>query len=238
MKKNRFIEQVNLYLDCELPAEEAETFFEAIRANADYHQIYRDYCQIHNACTELSCGFAEKRARSTIWQRIYAVGGMAAAFALLFMAGRNLAPIVSAPSSGGAIATNPELAASSLSDDEILTVLQADFFEMEPLNVSALLDTPVRFDVASFEVAIEAEAARNWEPEFSFRTSSPLQASTFEHELLSSAHSATGVYGASLEASPFSFGETDSALRFDIDRMSFRPVAIIEEQEIGESGNF
>lgn len=62
MTHEKFIESLNLYLDGELPPAEAANLEREIAGNLEYRRVYRQYCQMQNACAELSERFREEAA--------------------------------------------------------------------------------------------------------------------------------------------------------------------------------
>lgn len=62
MTNDKFIELLNLYLDGELPAEQAASLEREICGSPERHRVYRQYCQMQNACAELSVHFREEAA--------------------------------------------------------------------------------------------------------------------------------------------------------------------------------
>jgi len=94
MEIERFKELLNLYLDDEISSADLSDLISETRRDPERQEIFLDYCRIHKACTllrnELNAQSAPKRS---VRQTIYALGGLAAAFALLAMAGRNMVPL-------------------------------------------------------------------------------------------------------------------------------------------------
>lgn len=62
MTHEKFIESLNLYLDGELPPHEAAELEREIAGNLERRRIYRQYCQMQNACGELAERFREEAA--------------------------------------------------------------------------------------------------------------------------------------------------------------------------------
>ncbi len=62
MTHDKFIELLNLYLDGELPPAQAAELEREIAASPDRHRIYRNYCQMQNACAVLSERFRDDAA--------------------------------------------------------------------------------------------------------------------------------------------------------------------------------
>ena len=94
MNQDRFIELLNLYLDEEISADDHSDLMLEISVDPERQKTFREYTRMHEACTQLGASFESRPARRSIRQTIYAIGGLAAAFALLGMAGRNLMPFM------------------------------------------------------------------------------------------------------------------------------------------------
>ena len=62
MTHEKFIELLNLYLDGELPPSEAVVLEREIAGSVERRRIYRQYCQMQNACAELAERFREEAA--------------------------------------------------------------------------------------------------------------------------------------------------------------------------------
>lgn len=204
MNKQVFIERLNLYLDEELSPDEAEELLEAIRQNPEYHRIYVQYCQLFNACSQLGGAFAEPKAANSWRQKVYAIGGMAAAGALLFMAARNLSPLIGdnvdqsaqiepAAGSFAGVETEPLLVmdVNELNGQELrfgeglmpvsFNVEKAFDRGDEPLNFGSDSDVSfVRFAADQSTVTDQVWTKKE------FKFGEPVAASTFEHEALSS----------------------------------------------------
>lgn len=118
MTKERFLELVNLYLDNEIEEQETEVLFEAIESNDEFRRIYDDYSRITVACSMLSPAQVEVRTRRNFSQIVYAVGGLAAAFALVGLAVRNLEPIFQNGEASSPAALAP--VARQLNADQVL----------------------------------------------------------------------------------------------------------------------
>ncbi len=128
MNKSRFIELLNLYLDNELSAEEADELLHETRRDPRRYELYLQYCRIHKACSSLDPILGEKTSSWSFRQLMYSVGGMAATLALLFFAAQNLRPMFE-------VATQPaEFAANQAeSDPESSFSVDTEEFEvMEP----------------------------------------------------------------------------------------------------------
>ncbi len=120
MNKERFTELLNLYLDDEISSSELSELMDETRRCPDRQKLFLDYCRIHKACSLMGDTFTTSQSRRSFKQVAYAVGGLAAAFALLGMAGRNLLPMLngtsgnavvvqSSPSEGSSIRFFPEI---------------------------------------------------------------------------------------------------------------------------------
>lgn len=94
MNQDRFIELLNLYLDEEISSEDLSDLMAETHRDPDRRKVFREYNRIHDACLQVGASFDSRPARRSIRQTIYAIGGLAAAFALLAMAGRNLMPFI------------------------------------------------------------------------------------------------------------------------------------------------
>ena len=53
MKESKFIELLNLYVDHQISADDAALLEAEVRGNAERRRVYRQYCQIQKACTQL-----------------------------------------------------------------------------------------------------------------------------------------------------------------------------------------
>ncbi|MFT3828295.1 MAG: zf-HC2 domain-containing protein [Opitutaceae bacterium] len=62
MTHDQFIELLNLYVDGELPPARAAELERAIATDAERRRIYRQYCQMQNACAGLAEHFREEAA--------------------------------------------------------------------------------------------------------------------------------------------------------------------------------
>lgn len=143
MNQNRFIELLNLYLDEEISADDRSDLMLEISGDPERQEVFREYTRIHNACAQLGSNFESRPARRSIRQTIYAIGGLAAAFALLGMAGRNLMPFMDG------------------SQNETIVVQPAE------TNTDGLFFP----DVASFEVVTPRFVAANEEPRINYMVS-------------------------------------------------------------------
>lgn len=144
MKNERFVELLNLYLDSEISPEDLAELRAETRRNPEHQKMFLDYCRIYKACSQLGDSFEAKARKRSFKQVAYAFGGLAAAFALLGMAGRNLLPmingstakpaIVQGGSSNGNSVFFPEIASSDDFSDQFF-VLNA-LPEVEYVGVS------------------------------------------------------------------------------------------------------
>ena len=57
MKESKFIELLNLYVDHHITAEDAALLEAEVRTNPDHRRVYREYCQMQKACTQLGDAF-------------------------------------------------------------------------------------------------------------------------------------------------------------------------------------
>ena len=95
MEIERFKELLNLYLDDEISSVELSELISETRRDPERQELFIEYCRIHKACSRLRNQLnGERVGRRSVRQLIYAFGGLAAAFALLAMAGRNLVPLI------------------------------------------------------------------------------------------------------------------------------------------------
>lgn len=69
MTHEKFIEQLNLYLDGELPPGESVELERAIAENIEYRRVYRQYCQMQQACAGLAERFREEAAPAPQFRR-------------------------------------------------------------------------------------------------------------------------------------------------------------------------
>ncbi|MDB6093382.1 MAG: putative transrane anti-sigma factor [Verrucomicrobia bacterium] len=53
MKDSKFIELLNLYVDHQITADDAALLESEVRTNPDRRRVYRQYCQMQKACTQL-----------------------------------------------------------------------------------------------------------------------------------------------------------------------------------------
>ncbi len=93
MNSQRFTELLNLYLDDEISPQDLGDLMAETRRCEDRQRLFVDYCRIHKACVLLGDPSDRKGRNRSLRQVVYALGGLAAAFALLGMAGRNLVPL-------------------------------------------------------------------------------------------------------------------------------------------------
>jgi hypothetical protein len=57
MKESKFIELLNLYVDHHISPDDAALLEAEVRTNPEHRRVYRQYCQIQKACTELGEAF-------------------------------------------------------------------------------------------------------------------------------------------------------------------------------------
>lgn len=62
MKDTEFIEQLNLYLDNEISAEDAARLEAEVQSNPARRRVYQDYCRMQKACKLLAEDFADGKA--------------------------------------------------------------------------------------------------------------------------------------------------------------------------------
>ena len=96
MKDHEFIELLNLYLDHEIGAEGAARLEAEVTNNLARRRIYRQYCQMDRACSQLSEKFegaapeparvATPARRSWSWSASVYAGGLAAAACVVVVA--------------------------------------------------------------------------------------------------------------------------------------------------------
>ena len=234
MNKQSFIERLNLYLDEELSPEESEELLTEIRANPEYHRTYVQYCQLFNACSRLGDKFSEPK-RGVQWrQKVYAYGGMAAAVALLFLAARNLAPMIDGLDGELALSTP---AAKSVNSDfsESLRVMDVNDVNGRTVLLGESL-VPVSFDLdkafardgqphnfgsdadvkfASFTVVQDKQIEDVWAKR-SFTFGEAVETSTFAHEELSLQDPAEA--GFTVQSVGSSFSATNDQVRYEFGR--------------------
>jgi len=112
MKESEFIELLNLYLDHEISAEDAARLEAEVASDPAHRRIYRQYCQMDRACSQLADQFqgtipaadevvARARARRNWTGGVYAAGLAAAAciaaVAILRMRSQAPQPAATAP---------------------------------------------------------------------------------------------------------------------------------------------
>lgn len=249
MNKARFIERLNLHLDGELSAEESEELFRAMRRSEDFQRIYRQYCQIYSACAQLGGDFANERKASPVLQRVYAIGGLAAAFALLALAAQNLAPVIGLerPLALDFQPVELAVAAPASTNDapaERLLIVDADTLRKDTLALHEL--ELANFDVdAAFEADRDVQSApvgvtfatygaekQSLAPEARwkrpFLLEQPRRAATFQHEAITAQDAAKATLGERQVSSSHAVGLTDAdgEIRFDLKRAEAFPVSL------------
>ncbi len=151
MNNQRFTELLNLYLDEEISPEDLNDLMAETRRSDDRQKMFVDYCRIHKAYVLLGDSFEANQKRRSFKQMVYAIGGLAAAFALLGMAGRNLLPMINGGHSDAAIVQSsdpesgpvffPEIASTNTISSRFLKVNQPA--QLENVGLS-LLGRPSR----------------------------------------------------------------------------------------------
>lgn len=253
MNKQRFIERLNLHLDGELSAEESEELFKAMRRSEEYQRIYAQYCQIYNACSLLGEGFADERKRQPVRQKLYAISGLAAAFALLALAAQNLAPVIGGSQqlaevpSGGDIQLEVALPISTnAAPEERLVVLNAEELRGKPITIGSVelasFDVDAAFEASrdgnSYEDGVTFVSAKDTQPQNSetvrwrrpFLLEKAVPASTFEHEVLSARESAMSAFNEQQGIAARDALVADGEIRFDARRAEISPVRGIDSQ--------
>ncbi|MDQ8205082.1 hypothetical protein [Pelagicoccus sp. SDUM812003] len=239
MNKERFIEKLNLYLDDELSSEESEKLIAAVRRNPEYHRIYLQYRQIHQACAQLGDAYSNPEKAAPAWrQKVYALGGMAAAVGLLALAAQNLSPFVSRPALAEPLIaeTPPAKTSVNVAQAEPLQVMKVeeidgksyrleDSFEVVSFDLESIFQEaktatsfapPLGVEFARFEVGSKSKPEHKWQQNFAF--GEPVQASTFEHEAVSSQERAANDYGLQAVDAREDGIVADSSVRFDLER--------------------
>ena len=151
MTKKRYLEQLNLFLDDELPLEERDELRRAIHSSPEFFAIYRQYCMINEACSRLGADFLEQPQKRSARQMFYAASGMAAAVALLALAATNLSPLFTDSSQPG-LAAQGEGSLEVASSDEFQSV-DMDAASREPGFENRFAADPLgNAQVASFEI--------------------------------------------------------------------------------------
>ena len=114
MTHEKFIELLNLYLDGALPPAEAAALERDIAGNLEHRRIYRQYCQMQNACGELAERFREEaspapyfrkgavvelpaRAQGGWFRSVALMASGALAACVVFVAVQQIAPDSAAP---------------------------------------------------------------------------------------------------------------------------------------------
>lgn len=142
MTKERFLELLNLYLDAEISLEEEKELQRELRFNPDRYALYLEYCQLNNACVAIGESFASAAVpqKRSFRQIVYATSGLAAAVALLFLAGQNLMPILTPH----VVEASPVAAVVELERSKSFSPI---FVMDEVLGAQFQLDTPPLGDV-------------------------------------------------------------------------------------------
>jgi len=203
MNKQRFIERLNLFLDGELSQDESNELLEAVARDPELNRIYVQYCQIFKACSELGGRMEDPKTPIAWRQKLYAIGGMAAAFALLFMAVRNLAPLIdeqdglaadgaeialgASPASGQVVFANAELSPGPGSASFELNDKMLEAAGESPIQLSEPVFTLGSAAISDLSADFSSEAGTAWSAELSsdYSLDTPDVPSTFDHERLS-----------------------------------------------------
>lgn len=144
MTKSRFIELLNLYLDNELTPREVGELMAEARAHPDRLALYREYCRIHRACSELELAAAAHEpppAPFGLKQALYAASGVAAACVLLFLAARNAQPFFQDGEAGATVARLERTAPLFLPQQDQFEVMSAS----AALDIEPMLDSRPQF---------------------------------------------------------------------------------------------
>lgn len=236
MNKQRFIERLNLYLDNELPEEEVGPLLEEIRSNEEYKRLYREYRLIQCAVAQLGEDFGERREAISPWrQKVYAIGGMAAAVALLALAAQNLSPLINSDGEG----LNPVSISKARSVNEaqgapsfVASGANASseiFFEGNEIDFASPFESRVKpFSVAGdvTYARFESETGKAVSPSFAdlgrvYSFDQAIDASTFQHEQIMVEESKLELnFGGSSKASA-----SEGSIRFDV----IRPFQSVKE---------
>ncbi|MBK1880198.1 hypothetical protein [Pelagicoccus mobilis] len=230
MNKQVFIERLNLYLDGELSAEESEELLAEVRENPEFHRIYVQYCQLFNACSKLGEKFVETKPASQWRQKVYAIGGMAAAGALLFMAARNLTPLIGGQADQLSQSV-PMMEPANGIESEPLLVMDVNELEGQRLSFGDGV-VPVAFDIekafdrgdqplnfgsdsnvsfARFTVDSSKKEEKVWAKK-EFKFGEAVRSSTFEHESLSGGEGDNRIF--SVRALGSALDEDDASVDF------------------------
>ena len=126
MKESKFIELLNLYVDHQLSPAEAELLEAEVRGNPERRRVYRQYCQMQKACTELAANFRSQvpatepklaefpRRRQAPGAMVFATGLLAAAACVTVVLGVRSRLVVSTPEARGPVAAQPAAAAAPM----------------------------------------------------------------------------------------------------------------------------
>lgn len=126
MKDQEFIELLNLYLDHEIPVEDAARLEAEVQRNPARYRVYREYCQMHKACALLSPAHAGEipavaafESPSQAWGNPFALGGLMAAAAAVAFVFLNHGPSAAPTSGGSGVVAENAMAAPASSDRAI-----------------------------------------------------------------------------------------------------------------------
>jgi anti-sigma factor RsiW len=91
MNETKFIELLNLYVDRQISPAEAEQLEAEVRSNPEHRRVYREYCRMQKACTELAETFRAQAPAgdpqvARLGHRRRATGGMPFAVGLAAVA--------------------------------------------------------------------------------------------------------------------------------------------------------
>ena len=112
MKDQEFIELLNLYLDHEISEADAARLEAEVQRSPARYRVYREYCQMHKACTLLAPAHAAEapvvtqlESRSWGWMNPFAVGGLVAAAAAVALVFNRAPTAVPESNAGGVVAS-------------------------------------------------------------------------------------------------------------------------------------
>lgn len=69
MKDSEFIELLNLYLDHEISAADAARLEAEVRSNLERRRVYRQYCQMQQACKAIAADFTTEEAAPAVGEK-------------------------------------------------------------------------------------------------------------------------------------------------------------------------
>lgn len=123
MNESKFIELLNLYVDHQISPAEAELLEAEVRSNPEHRRVYRQYCQMQKACTEIAESFRNqapatepklaefKPRRRASGGAVWATGLLAAAACVAVVLGVRSRLAVTNPNSRGPVAVQLDPAA-------------------------------------------------------------------------------------------------------------------------------